>query len=267
MPLGLQPGTSGAGARPSPLDPSLWLDGNDFGAKRARNYLPPSPCPHPEGETQHKPRRRNRRISMTRSRSRTHSRSRSSSPVRPETPAPAPHSPAHFSSVISGKPVLQLRLTNITPTDMPDLQSRSQGDYRTCSTEAGDLPTFDYRSVKCSLCGIIFKNRSLAYFHTEKSGHDQFEELITEMEKEQKLAEVLEKVAEKRDRKAAEVAKETKANEFIRCKAGNVRYYTRPRPVTALLRSIANQPIIVHTPTGSRSDRRGPKKKTVSQGT
>jgi hypothetical protein len=74
------------------------------------------------------------------------------------------------------------------------------------------------------------------------------------MEKEQKLAELREKVAEKRARTAAEEAKETKANEVIRRKAGKVRYYTRPRSVTALLPSIANQPIIVHTSTGSRSN-------------
>ena len=262
---GLQPDASGAGAQPPPfLDSSLWLDGDDFGARRARNYSQPSPCSHPEGKTQHDPRRS---VSMARSRSPTHPRSRSSSPVRPETSPPAPHSPAHFSSVISGNPVLQLRLTNLTPTDMPDLQSRSRGDYRTYTTEAGDLFTFDHRSVKCSQCGNIFKNRALAYFHTEKSGHDQFEESITEMEKEQKLAELRENVAEKRARTAAEEAKESKANEVIRRKAGKVRYYTRPRSVTALLPSIANQPIIVHTSTGSRSNRRGPKEKAVSQGT
>jgi len=82
------------------------------------------------------------------------------------------------------------------------------------------------RSIKCSQCGKIFKNTALANFHAEKSGHDQFEEStddikpLTEEEKKQKLEELREKMSEKRTRKAAEEAKEAKANELIRRKAG-----------------------------------------------
>ncbi|KAH9057437.1 ubiquitin-related domain-containing protein [Lactarius vividus] len=82
------------------------------------------------------------------------------------------------------------------------------------------------RSIKCSECGKIFKNTALANFHAEKSGHDQFEESteeikpLTEEEKQQKLIELREKMNEKRARKAAEEAKEAKANELIRRKAG-----------------------------------------------
>ncbi|KAH9991102.1 hypothetical protein BJV77DRAFT_1060790 [Russula vinacea] len=82
------------------------------------------------------------------------------------------------------------------------------------------------RSIKCSQCGKIFKNTALANFHAEKSGHDQFEEStqeikpLTEEEKQQKLAELRDKMSEKRARKAAEEAKEAKANELIRRKAG-----------------------------------------------
>ncbi|KAH8991725.1 ubiquitin-related domain-containing protein [Lactarius akahatsu] len=82
------------------------------------------------------------------------------------------------------------------------------------------------RSIKCSECGKIFKNTALANFHAEKSGHDQFEESteeikpLTEEEKQQKLLELREKMNEKRAKKAAEDAKEAKANELIRRKAG-----------------------------------------------
>lgn len=82
------------------------------------------------------------------------------------------------------------------------------------------------RSIKCSQCGKTFKNTALANFHAEKSGHDQFEESteeikpLTEEEKRQKLAELRDKMAEKRALKAAEEAKEAKANELIRRKAG-----------------------------------------------
>jgi len=40
---------------------------------------------------------------------------------------------------------------------------------------------FFTQSIKCSLCGKIFKNTALANFHAEKSGHDQFEESTEEV--------------------------------------------------------------------------------------
>ncbi|KAJ3483674.1 hypothetical protein NLI96_g6156 [Meripilus lineatus] len=82
------------------------------------------------------------------------------------------------------------------------------------------------KSIKCSECGKVFKNTALANFHAEKSGHTQFEESteeikpLTEEEKRQKLADLKEKMAEKRAAKAKEDAKENKANEIIRRKAG-----------------------------------------------
>jgi len=82
------------------------------------------------------------------------------------------------------------------------------------------------KSIKCSECGKIFKNTALANFHAEKSGHDQFEESteeikpLTEEEKKQKLEELRLKMAEKRSKKAVEEAKEHKANEALRRKAG-----------------------------------------------
>ncbi|KAH9479318.1 UBX domain-containing protein 1 [Psilocybe cubensis] len=82
------------------------------------------------------------------------------------------------------------------------------------------------KSIKCSECGKIFKNTALANFHAEKSGHDQFEESteeikpLTEEEKKQKLQELKEKMAAKRANKAVEEAKEHKANEALRRKAG-----------------------------------------------
>jgi hypothetical protein len=115
------------------------------------------------------------------------------------------------------------------------------------------------QSIKCSECGKIFKNTALANFHAEKSGHDQFEESteevrvhaisfasrscfyvapqikpLTEEEKKQKLAELREKMSEKRMRKAEEEAKEAKANELIRRKAGKVRAGTRLAPANTI---------------------------------
>ncbi|KAF7309502.1 hypothetical protein MIND_00321000 [Mycena indigotica] len=89
--------------------------------------------------------------------------------------------------------------------------------------KAGDV---EAKSIKCSECGKIFRNTALAQFHAEKSGHQSFEESteeikpLTEEEKKQKLAELRAKMVEKRANKAVEEAKEAKASEMIRRKAG-----------------------------------------------
>ncbi|KAG6829151.1 hypothetical protein H0H92_005556 [Tricholoma furcatifolium] len=88
------------------------------------------------------------------------------------------------------------------------------------------LKTVSIKSIKCSECGKIFRNTALAQFHAEKSGHDQFEESteeikpLTEEEKKAKLAELRQKMAEKRARQAVEDVKEQKAAENLRRKAG-----------------------------------------------
>ncbi|KIY47723.1 hypothetical protein FISHEDRAFT_74389 [Fistulina hepatica ATCC 64428] len=82
------------------------------------------------------------------------------------------------------------------------------------------------KSIRCSVCGKVFKNTELANYHAEKSGHDQFEESteeikpLTEEEKKQRLEELRERMAAKRAVKAQEQAKEDRANEVIRRKAG-----------------------------------------------
>jgi hypothetical protein len=112
---------------PPPLDLSLWLDSDDFGARRARSYSPPSSLSPPEGRTQHDHRRGPTPISMTHPRSRSRPRSPPPSPGRPLTPPPpVPPIPTHLLGVSSGKPALQPRSTHITPTDhMPNLPSQS----------------------------------------------------------------------------------------------------------------------------------------------
>nr|XP_019046566.1 DNA-binding protein [Kwoniella bestiolae CBS 10118]OCF25496.1 DNA-binding protein [Kwoniella bestiolae CBS 10118] len=82
------------------------------------------------------------------------------------------------------------------------------------------------RSIKCSECGKIFRSTANAELHAEKSGHDQFEEStdeikpLTEEEKKAKLAELREKLAIKRAAQAKVDAKDNKANEALRRKAG-----------------------------------------------
>ncbi|KAJ7497953.1 ubiquitin-related domain-containing protein [Mycena galericulata] len=82
------------------------------------------------------------------------------------------------------------------------------------------------KSIKCSECGKVFRNTAVAQFHAEKSGHQEFEESteeikpLTEEEKKAKLAELRQKMIEKREKKAIEDAKEQKASETLRRKAG-----------------------------------------------
>ncbi|OCF60965.1 DNA-binding protein [Kwoniella mangroviensis CBS 10435] len=82
------------------------------------------------------------------------------------------------------------------------------------------------KSIKCSECGKVFRSTANAELHAEKSGHDQFEEStdeikpLTEEEKKAKLAELREKLAIKRAAQAKVDAKDNKANEALRRKAG-----------------------------------------------
>ncbi|KAG9027639.1 hypothetical protein FS837_004197, partial [Tulasnella sp. UAMH 9824] len=93
------------------------------------------------------------------------------------------------------------------------------------SGEGGEVA----QSIKCSICGKIFRDTALANFHAEKSGHDQFEESteeikpLTEEEKKQRLAELRQRAVEKKAVKAVQEAEEAKANEKIRRKAGQDR--------------------------------------------
>ena len=65
-------------------------------------------------------------------------------------------------------------------------------------------PEAHARSMVCNDCGKKFRGMAQAQFHAEKTGHDDFaesaEELapLTEEEKKERLAELKEKLAEKR---------------------------------------------------------------------
>jgi hypothetical protein len=106
-----------------PLDMNLWLDGDDFGARRARSQSPPSPLPSPERSTQYDYKPRPNPIIIPRPRSRPRPRSPPPSPGRRATPPPVPPIPTHFLGMTPGKPVLQPRSTNhLTPVSrIPDL--------------------------------------------------------------------------------------------------------------------------------------------------
>lgn len=105
---------------------------------------------------------------------------------------------------------------------MEMLKNKGQGAVDEAVASSG----VEAKSIKCTECGKILKNSAFASFHAEKSGHSAFEESteevkpLTEEEKKQKLAEMRQKLAEKRAAQSQVDAKEARANEQIRRKAG-----------------------------------------------
>lgn len=82
------------------------------------------------------------------------------------------------------------------------------------------------KSIKCNTCEKVFRNMDLAMYHADKSGHEDFSESteeikpLTEEEKKAKLDELRAKAALKRAAQEEQNAKERRANEIIRRKAG-----------------------------------------------
>lgn len=84
------------------------------------------------------------------------------------------------------------------------------------------------KSIKCSDCGKIMRE-ALVSFHAEKSGHTNFEESteeikpLTEDEKKERLAQMRQKLAEKRAAQSQVDSEESKANEKVRREARGAR--------------------------------------------
>ncbi len=107
-----------------PLDINLWLDGDDFGARRERSVSPSTRYPTPPaGSVNHNNKRQPAPISTTHARSRSRPRSPPPSPGRPGTPPPVPPIPTHFLGASPEKPVLEPRSSNhLSPvTRIPNL--------------------------------------------------------------------------------------------------------------------------------------------------
>ena len=125
-----------------PLDINLWLDGDDFGARRERSVSPPTRYPTPPtGSVHHNHKRRPAPISTTHPRSRSRPRSPPPSPGRPGTPPPVPPIPTQFLGASPEKPVLTPRSSNhLTPVtripNLPPPQSHSPFLRKSKSSDA-----------------------------------------------------------------------------------------------------------------------------------
>ncbi|KAJ1753542.1 hypothetical protein IW139_004453 [Coemansia sp. RSA 353] len=113
-----------------------------------------------------------------------------------------------------GKPILD------EPLDKPD---------ETPSTEPADPSSVSdeqAQSLVCNECNKQFKNEELAQYHAVKSGHTDFAQStdavkpLSEEEKKRKLAELQDRIAEKRRLRDEEEKQDQRKNEILRRKAG-----------------------------------------------
>ncbi|KAF8606040.1 hypothetical protein BDV93DRAFT_438020 [Ceratobasidium sp. AG-I] len=131
-----------------------------------------------------------------------------------------------------GKPVPDLGSITTAPSSAPPATEEDEEELAALRAQYGGAAAAPSSSeatggsIKCTQCGKIFRDTALANFHAEKSGHDQFEESteeikpLTEEEKKERLSELRARMEEKKAAKAAEEAKEARANELIRRKGG-----------------------------------------------
>ncbi|WFD29796.1 hypothetical protein MSPP1_000809 [Malassezia sp. CBS 17886] len=82
------------------------------------------------------------------------------------------------------------------------------------------------KSIRCNECQKQFRDMDLAMYHAEKSGHEDFAESadaitpLTDEQKQERLALLRARLAEKRSSKEKEDEESRRANEMIRRKAG-----------------------------------------------
>ncbi|KAH9450968.1 hypothetical protein Pst134EB_018475 [Puccinia striiformis f. sp. tritici] len=85
---------------------------------------------------------------------------------------------------------------------------------------------FQAKGLKCTECDKFFKNNALASYHSEKSGHVNFDEMeyedkpLTEQEKQERLDRLRDQLKERQLAKQKIEIAENKANEAIRRKGG-----------------------------------------------
>jgi len=101
-----------------------------------------------------------------------------------------------------------------------------QAEQAEASAEPPELkPGEEAKSLVCDDCGKKFRSVAQAEFHGSKTGHENFSESteeiapLTEEEKQQRLAELKEKLAAKRAAQAVQDKEDRKRNEQIRMKA------------------------------------------------
>ncbi|KAK6518828.1 hypothetical protein TWF281_003520 [Arthrobotrys megalospora] len=116
-----------------------------------------------------------------------------------------------------------------TPLEDLDKGSAAGAPATSSSTEAGTedqkpAAGAEAKSYKCNDCGKLLRNWDAVQFHAERTEHQNFDESVeeikplTEEEKQAKLEELRLRLAEKRERQAAESVTDAKRNEAIRRK-------------------------------------------------
>ena len=110
---------------------------------------------------------------------------------------------------------------------LEEIQAQAQTPEEDPALQPGEQP----RSLVCNDCGKKFRGQSQAEFHASKSGHVDFsestEELapLTEDQKKEKLAELREKLAEKRAGQSEQDKIDKKRNEVCILLLGLITSY------------------------------------------
>ncbi|CAD6235803.1 GSCOCG00007989001-RA-CDS [Cotesia congregata] len=109
--------------------------------------------------------------------------------------------------------------TQVSPQESSSAQSSAS--TATASTESQEA-----KSLKCDVCGKLFKSSLEVEYHATKSGHDSFSESLeekkplTEDEKKEKLKQLEEKMRQKRKEREELEKQESLEKEKIRIKSG-----------------------------------------------
>ncbi|KNE90941.1 hypothetical protein PSTG_15636 [Puccinia striiformis f. sp. tritici PST-78] len=107
-----------------------------------------------------------------------------------------------------------------------DVSMKEEGVHKTVPTSKNGEGPIMAKGLKCTECDKFFKNNALASYHSEKSGHVNFDEMeyedkpLTEQEKQERLDRLRDQLKERQLAKQKIEIAENKANEAIRRKGG-----------------------------------------------
>ncbi|KAJ2158930.1 hypothetical protein GGF46_003402 [Coemansia sp. RSA 552] len=107
-----------------------------------------------------------------------------------------------------------------------DSGQASDGGGKEAEETAGETAGDTAQSLKCNDCGKLLRDSDSAQAHAIRTGHTDFAQsteaiaALTEEERQAKVAELQERIREKRRRREAEEKAEQRRNEMIRRKAG-----------------------------------------------
>ncbi|XP_034952379.1 UBX domain-containing protein 1-B [Chelonus insularis] len=134
---------------------------------------------------------------------------------------------------------------NQNDSTTPESENKSMEEKSDNNTN--DSSSVEAKSLKCDVCGKLFKSSLEVEYHATKSGHDSFSESLeekkplTEEEKRAKLKEIEEKLKQKRREREELEKKESYEKEKIRIKSGKEMAEARKKMEELEMKKILEQ--------------------------